>query len=142
MADKPPNGCWLGKTNEELRKIGLAYIWQSQSEINVNVCNNIRERCNDIERQNIFSKVNVKISLLFYCEMKLEWGKETHIDKCTRKERMGIIWWKAGIWKLRGIRRGLERGRCPLCLGEEDVKHIILKCFETKKWREQYVNSN
>jgi hypothetical protein len=55
---------------------------------------------------------------------------------------MGIIWWKAGIWKLRGIRRGFEGGRCPLCLGEEDAKHIILKCFETKKWREEYVKSN
>jgi hypothetical protein len=24
---------------------------------------------------------------------------------------MGIIWLKAGIWKLRGIRRGFERGK-------------------------------
>jgi hypothetical protein len=54
---------------------------------------------------------------------------------------MGIIWWKAGIWKLRGIRKGFERGRCPLCLGEEDAKHI-LECSETKKWREKYVHSN
>jgi hypothetical protein len=52
------------------------------------------------------------------------------------------IWWKAGIWKLRGIRRGFERGRSPLCLGKEDAKYIVLKCFETKKWREEYVNSN
>jgi hypothetical protein len=91
-------------------------IWQSQSEINVNICNIIRERCNDTERQNIFSDVNVKISVIFYCEMKYEWGKESYIDKCTRKERMGIIWPKAGIWKLRGIGRGFERGRCLLCL--------------------------
>jgi hypothetical protein len=27
-------------------------------------------------------------------------------------------------------------------LGDEDAKHIVLKCFETKKWREEYVNSN
>jgi hypothetical protein len=65
---------------------------------------------------------------------------QSYIDKCTRKERMGIIWWKAGIWKLRGIMRGFERGRCPLCLGEEDAKRIILKCLETKTWREDYVN--
>jgi hypothetical protein len=26
--------------------------------------------------------------------------------------------------------------------GEEDVKHILLKCTETKKWREECVNSN
>jgi hypothetical protein len=63
--------------------------------------------------------------------MKHEWGRE----------RMGIIWWEAGIWKLRGIRKDFERGRCPLCLGEEDAKHILLKCPETKKWREQLVCS-
>jgi hypothetical protein len=32
--------------------------------------------------------------------MKYEWGKESNVNKCTRKERMGIIWLKAGIWKL------------------------------------------
>jgi hypothetical protein len=74
--------------------------------------------------------------------MKLEWGKKIYIYKCTRKERMRIIWWKAGIWKLRGIRRGFERGRCLLCLGEEYSKHIILKCLQTKKWREEYINRN
>jgi hypothetical protein len=63
------------------------------------------------------------------------------IDKCTRKERMGIIWLKAGIWKLRGIRRGFGRGRCPLYLEEEDAKHILLKCSETKKWKEECLNS-
>jgi hypothetical protein len=49
---------------------------------------------------------------------------------------------KAGIWKLKGIRRGLEKGRCPLCWGEKDVKHILLKCKESRKWREEWVNSN
>jgi hypothetical protein len=43
---------------------------------------------------------------------------------------------------LKTIRRGFERGRCPLCLGEDDAKHILLKCSETKKWREECVNSN
>jgi hypothetical protein len=30
----------------------------------------------------------------------------------------------------------------PYVLGEEDAKHILLKCSETKKWREECVNSN
>jgi hypothetical protein len=88
---------WARKLKEELGKMGLTYIWQSQLGINVNICNKIKERCNDIERQNIPSDVNVKISLSFYCKMKHEWGKESYIEKCTRKERMGIIWWKGGI---------------------------------------------
>jgi hypothetical protein len=58
-----------------------------------------------------------------------------------KKGKIGIIWLKAGIWKLRGIRRGFEKGRCPLCW-EEDVKHILLRCNESKKWREEWVNSN
>jgi hypothetical protein len=62
--------------------------------------------------------------------VKCEWGKEWYIDKCTRKERIGVIWWKAGIWKLKGIKGGLEKGRCPLCGGDEDEKHILLKCKE------------
>jgi hypothetical protein len=49
--------------------------------------------------------------------MKQEWGKESYIDERTRKERMGTIWLKAGIWKLRGIRREYDRGRCPIYLG-------------------------
>jgi hypothetical protein len=36
------------KLKEELEKISLANIWQSQTEINVNkICKIVRERCND-----------------------------------------------------------------------------------------------
>jgi hypothetical protein len=64
-------------------------------------------------------------------------GKESYIDEYTRKERMGIIWLKAGIWKLRGIRRVLREEGAPY------AKHVLLKCSETKKkWREECVNSN
>jgi hypothetical protein len=43
--------------------------------------------------------------------MKQKWGKESYTDECTRKERMGIIWLKAGICNLRGIRKGFGEGR-------------------------------
>jgi hypothetical protein len=76
-----------------------------------------------IYKDNMFADINSKNSLTFYSQIKYEWGKESYIDKCTRKERIGIMWLKAGMWKLRGIRRGLEKGRCPLCWGEEDAKH-------------------
>jgi hypothetical protein len=36
---------------------------------------------------------------------------------------------------------GIERRRCPLCLGEEEDKHALLKFPETKKWREEFVCS-
>jgi hypothetical protein len=55
--------------------------------------------------------------LVFYCKIKYECGKESYIYECTRKERMGIIWLKARIWKVRGIGKGFERGRCPPMFG-------------------------
>jgi len=36
-----------------------------------------------------------------------------------------------GIWELKIIRRGAEKGRCPLCNKEENEIHIVLKCKET-----------
>jgi hypothetical protein len=56
--------------------------------------------------------------------MKHEWGKESYIVECTRKKCVGIIYLKSEIWKLSGIRRGFERGKCPLRLGEEDARHM------------------
>jgi hypothetical protein len=44
--------------------------------------------------------------------------------------------WRLGIGKLRGSREGRE-GKCRLCLGKEDSKHIILECPETKDWRKE-----
>jgi hypothetical protein len=31
-----------------------------------------------------------------------------------------------------------DKGRCPLCLGEEDAKHIFLNCSETMKWKNKF----
>jgi hypothetical protein len=38
------------------------------------------------------------------------------------------------------MRKGFETGRCPLCSEEEDAVHILLKCSETRKWREQFLS--
>jgi hypothetical protein len=78
--------------------------------------------------------------LVYYCEIRQKWGKGSYTDECIRKVRMGMLWLKAGIWKLRGSRRGSVREKCPLCLGEEDAKHRLIKCPETKKWREKLCN--
>jgi hypothetical protein len=46
---------------------------------------------------------------------------------------------KAGIWKLRGMRKALEEGICPLHK-EKDAVHILLKCPETRKLREHLLS--
>jgi hypothetical protein len=59
--------------------------------------------------------------------MKHKWGEDSYTDECIRKWRMGTIWLNADIGKLRGIKRKSERGRCPLCFGEQDAKYVLLK---------------
>jgi hypothetical protein len=62
---------WASKLNEQLSKIGLGYIWHDLSVNTVSgICKIIKERCNDIERQNLFAKIKEKSSLIFYSEMK------------------------------------------------------------------------
>jgi hypothetical protein len=36
------------------------------------------------------------------------------------------------------MRKGFEKGRCPLCSEDED--DILLKCSKTRKWREQFLS--
>jgi hypothetical protein len=79
---------WAKKLEEELEKIALPYIWQSQAENNVNkICKIIRERFHDIERQNLFSNISEKNSLAFYCEMEHEGVKRaTLMNAQERRE--------------------------------------------------------
>jgi hypothetical protein len=57
----------------------------------------VKGRCNDIEKHNLFSRLSEKISLVFYQEMKQEWGREEYIDCCNRNERIGMAWWRLRI---------------------------------------------
>jgi hypothetical protein len=38
------------------------------------------------------------------------------------------------------MRKGFEKGRCLLCSEDEDPIHILLKCSETRKWREKFLS--
>jgi hypothetical protein len=37
---------------------------------------------------------------------------------------------------------GLEKGRCPLCGGEENEKHMLLKCKDSEKGRDEWSKSS
>jgi hypothetical protein len=59
----------LGKKSERGNgknwSVGLASIWQNQYEHNNSAVYRVVEgRCNDIERQNLFSRLSEKISLV------------------------------------------------------------------------------
>jgi hypothetical protein len=49
-------------------------------------------------------------SLSAYWKMK-EWGRELYTFCCKLNDRNAIAWFRLGIWKLRGLRKGVERGK-------------------------------
>jgi hypothetical protein len=50
--------------NEKLYSIELAFVWKKQQEYNLKEISNMaKERCNNIERQNILAEMSEKISL-------------------------------------------------------------------------------
>jgi hypothetical protein len=52
-----------------------------------------------------FANLSEKRSLIFYRDMKLLWYREDYVMCGSRNDRMGTAWFRAGIWKLRGIRK-------------------------------------
>jgi hypothetical protein len=73
-----------------------------------------------------------KSSLTLHPEMNLcQFGGTRWYIKCySRKEGNEIAWLLGEVWKLKGIRRNTDKGRCPLCLGEKDVKTHTTGLFQ------------
>jgi hypothetical protein len=61
-----------------------------------------------------------------------ERGRELNMSCCKLNEE-NVVWFILGIWKLRVLRKGTERGRCPLYGEEENESHIFLKCKRDEK---------
>ena len=58
---------WAMEVKEELHNIGLAFVWRNQQECNwKEMLKLVKERCNDIERQNMLAKLPDKSSLTLY----------------------------------------------------------------------------
>jgi hypothetical protein len=67
-------------------------------------------------------------------------GKRPYMEWCSRKENSGIAWLLTGVWQMKGMRRNTDKVKCPLCLCEDDVRHTLLDCWETRYWRKKYLN--
>jgi hypothetical protein len=62
----------------------------------------------DNQEEKKLRKINLLVS---YRNMKQLLGKEIYTDKCNMNERTVLAWLQLGIWKLRGIMRGVQKGR-------------------------------
>jgi hypothetical protein len=77
-------------------------------------------------------------SRALYNELKSSWEREKNIDICTFEERKGTGRWKMGVWRLRGMRRNIDKGVCPVCRTEGGGKHI-LQCEGARVWRDRWL---
>jgi hypothetical protein len=67
---------WARDVKEELHNIGLAFVRRNQQECNwKEMLRLVKEKCNDIERQNILAKFPEKNSLTLYRELNFSWDK-------------------------------------------------------------------
>jgi hypothetical protein len=114
---------WAKKLEKELNKIGLGHIWRNPTENQRGtVRKEVKERCNDIKRQNFFANLSEKRSLTFYRDMKL-WDREDYVMCGSRNDRMGIAWFRAGIWKLRDKERFRDWKMPPMQWGGRHDTH-------------------
>jgi hypothetical protein len=46
----------------------------------------------------------------------------------------------AGVWQSKGVKKKANKRRCPICLEEEDGKHILLDSRDTRNCRMKLIN--
>jgi len=65
--------------------------------------------------------------------MKKEWGRKLYVCCFYLNERSAIAWFRLQVWKLIGLRGGVERVICLFCWEKENESHTLLKCKETNE---------
>ena len=96
----------LGKGGRrgELDCIGLEFLWPNEQERSSRgISTQVKEICNGMVE---YGGTYVRKSLLaLYQDMNFSWGKTLYIECCTRKERNGLMWLLAEVWKLEELER-------------------------------------
>jgi hypothetical protein len=131
---------WSMELKEELHNTGSASMWKKWGDCNLREIRMVKDRCNYIERQNILAELSEESLLALNWGINFSWGKKLYTEWCSTKERSGMAWLLAGLWQLKGVRQNTAKGRWPLCLGEEDARHVLLDCLETRNWRLKFLN--
>jgi len=102
--------------------IGVDCFWQYQQEINRSRLSKNAKRKMQWYRKaeyNLEHFWNIFRGILSGYVAYL--GREENTACCSRDEANKLVWFKAGVWQLRYIRRQKGKRICPLYLGNEDV---------------------
>jgi hypothetical protein len=78
--------------------------------------------------------------------MEHSWGEEEYTEWCNKNGRKGAAWMKAGIWRVRGIKTGTDKGSFLLCVENEDINHPLLRFpqtnLEIRNFTQKWLNMN
>jgi hypothetical protein len=129
---------WICGIKQELETLGIDYMWKRGKENDKNSRKMVSQRCVDTERQGMDTIMREKKSLLPN-SLKMSWQKEVYTSITTRESSRSIVWWRMGIWRLKGIRKNVEIGICPICRKEKESSHI-LRCDGMKMGREEILD--
>ena len=106
------------------KKIELIEYWysfiNSKERIEV-ITTQIKLRCNDINKQEAFAKINTMTSLKFYIKIKNYLGirvlRQSKVEQ--GKIRISLVETRQSIWKLRGTKKNFDKDMCPLCIKQK-----------------------
>ena len=130
---------WVQQLDGQLDSTGLSFIINEQEHNLREIIKLVKERCNDMDRQNMVSDISENVSLLFYRDINFSRDRKSYIESCTRKERDGIAWLLTELCKLRGIKRNVNKRICPLYLDNEGVKRRYI-CWPVQKHANAILN--
>jgi hypothetical protein len=76
----------------------------------------VKEMCDVMRGEIVVAKMGENISLAF-CrkETNVSCGERLCTEYCTRTEINGIAWLLEGLWKLRGIRKKINKRNSVVC---------------------------
>jgi len=63
--------------------------------------------------------------LSLYRNINVRWGKNPMYIECSTKIKW-MAWLLEGMWKFGGTRKKTDKEICVLCLGEDDIKNVLL----------------
>jgi hypothetical protein len=73
------------------------------------------------------TKMSEGSSLSLYRDIHVRWGTNSmYIEFSTKIKWMA--WLLEVMWKLGGTGKKTNKEICALCLGEDDIKHVLLSC--------------
>jgi hypothetical protein len=111
----------MSRVKQDLERLGMEDIWENGRNNYNNIWIRVSERCAGTERQNMDATMEERererereTERLTNTVQQLRSNRENECIQNIRsgEARGGMVWWKAGVWRL----KGLKVKKVKLCL--------------------------